>query len=334
VESFTEAEIQVLISLIELAEPKETPNNNFYTFYPKTLEQAATYFRKFREDWSDAFRILHEQGLVQKTGDGHVLTEAGKVHARQIRGKRPPIWYWYREYYLETTKSKAHARYCERVFGRDLCQHGFADMAQLDKLLEVTDLRDTDRVLDLGCGSGLISEHLSDRTGARVTGIDYVPEGITLARERTRDRRDRLDFIEMDIDALDFSPGTFDAVVSIDTLYFPASLQKTVGKLKEILRHRGQMAIFYGSERLLPQNTNLGRALTDNDLSFTAYDFTRENYEHLRRKRKVVEELKDGFAAEGNQFLYENLYAESELGEKPFDPATFPAVRYLYHVKR
>jgi hypothetical protein len=30
--------------------------------------------------------------------------------------------------------SPAHARFCERAFGANLCQHGFADMEQLEAL--------------------------------------------------------------------------------------------------------------------------------------------------------------------------------------------------------
>ncbi len=48
----SEAESQVLIVLIELADPIETANNNFYQFYPKSIEEAAAYFRGLRLDWS------------------------------------------------------------------------------------------------------------------------------------------------------------------------------------------------------------------------------------------------------------------------------------------
>jgi hypothetical protein len=44
---------------------------------------------------------------------------------------------WYTRYYVATRDSAAHAALCERVYGRNFAQHGFADMAQLDKLLEV-----------------------------------------------------------------------------------------------------------------------------------------------------------------------------------------------------
>ena len=79
---------------------------------------------------------------------------------------------FYEKYYTAMKSSAAHAEFCERVFGKNLCQHGFADMAQLDLLLEVTGLRPGQRALDLGCGNGLITEYLSDESGAHITGLE------------------------------------------------------------------------------------------------------------------------------------------------------------------
>ncbi len=47
---------------------------------------------------------------------------------------------FYTAFYAATEHSQAHHVFCERVFGMDLCQHGFADMAQLELLLQVTRL--------------------------------------------------------------------------------------------------------------------------------------------------------------------------------------------------
>lgn len=63
---------------------------------------------------------------------------------------------------------------CERVFGRDLGQHGYMNQAQLDLLLQVLQLDASHHGLDLGCGNGLIAEYVSDRTGAHITGLDYA----------------------------------------------------------------------------------------------------------------------------------------------------------------
>jgi hypothetical protein len=43
---------------------------------------------------------------------------------------------FYQQFYTLVAQTTVHSEFCARVFGRDLCQHGFADMAQLDHLLE------------------------------------------------------------------------------------------------------------------------------------------------------------------------------------------------------
>ncbi len=43
--------------------------------------------------------------------------------------------------------------------------------------MEALRLRSGDRVLDLGCGNGMIAEYISDRAAAHVMGLDYIPVG-------------------------------------------------------------------------------------------------------------------------------------------------------------
>src|SRR5690242_16585366 len=47
---------------------------------------------------------------------------------------------FYDAFYTAIAHSQAHATFCTRVLGRDLGQHGFADVAQLDLLAQVTRL--------------------------------------------------------------------------------------------------------------------------------------------------------------------------------------------------
>ena len=82
---------------------------------------------------------------------------------------------FYDAYYAAVEHSQAHHAFCERVFGKDLCQHGFANLKQLELLMQVTRLGSAHRALDLGCGNGMIAEYLSDCTGAHITGLDYIP---------------------------------------------------------------------------------------------------------------------------------------------------------------
>jgi ubiquinone/menaquinone biosynthesis C-methylase UbiE len=99
---------------------------------------------------------------------------------------------FYEQFYARAPDSLIHALFCKRAFGLDLGQHGFADLTQLDAVIQAADLGPGNRALDLGCGDGRITEYVSDRTGARLTGLDYVPGAIRVARERTVAKAGRL----------------------------------------------------------------------------------------------------------------------------------------------
>src|SRR4051794_1032112 len=69
-----------------------------------------------------------------------------------------------------------------------------------------------ERILDLGCGDGALTESLIER-GARVVGIDASAEMVTAARARGVDAR------VMDATALTFD-AAFDAVFSNAVLHW------------------------------------------------------------------------------------------------------------------
>ena len=250
---------------------------------------------------------------------------------------------WYTDFYRAAGQSRAHAVFCQRVYGRDLCQHGFADMAQLHRLLEVTRLKPGGRVLDLGCGNGMIAEYISGTTRARVTGIDNVPTAIRQARERTKRKRHRLDFLVMDIGHLAFAAGAFDAILAIDTLYF-TDMADTIRQMKTVLRPGGQMAILYShganpsapkeifpKETTSPDKTPLAQALNVHGLPYRTWHLTAEDYRQAQRRIPVLADLKDLFVAEGNQFLYENRLGEASGVSAAIEFGAH--ARYLYNVR-
>jgi SAM-dependent methyltransferase len=339
--SYSEAEIQVLIALIELAQPIETPNNNFYRFYPQTPQEAATYFKSLRVDWSPAYPSLARRGLITQGSGEWALTRAGMAAANEQRRARPPIYYWYREFYTSATRSPAYARFCEQLYGRYLCQANFSDMAQLARLLEVLALRPGEKALDLGCGTGLICEYLAQASGANFFGIDYCPDAIALALERTAAMRSQHNFAVQNLDTLDFPPAAFDALVAIDTLYMPNDLNATLRKMAGLLKPGGRMGIFYSTAvwdvggdraRLEADRTPLAEALTRVGLAYRTWDYSAATALHLQRKHVLGLALHDDFAAEGHLALYDYILAESDGGSAPFDPSTCTITRYLYRV--
>lgn len=335
-DDFTEAEIQLLIMMLNLSEAGQKYDSD-------ALRQfGADYFRRYQVDWTDAYSTLCQKGLLRSKGSAYGLTERGRLQAGHVRAARPPFWYWYTDYYAATQGSRAYATFCERVFGRNFAQHGFSDMMQIARMIEVTALGPQSRVLELGCGSGAMAEYISDTTGAHVTGIDFIPEAIKQARERAVAKPNRLCFEVMDIAALDFPPASFDTILSIDTLYF-THLDTTLRQLKTLLVPGGQMAIFYGlgadprvpieffpTEFLPPDRTPLGVALQRACLAFQTWDFSEADYQHALLKRQVLEELRPAFEAEDNMFLFDSRWGDSNGMIAAYEAGAH--ARYLYHV--
>lgn len=251
---------------------------------------------------------------------------------------------FYIAFYSAVDHSQAHHIFCERVFGKDLGQHGFSNLEQLELLMQVTQFSSAQCALDLGCGNGMIAEYLSDCTGVQITGLDYIPQAINQAQQRTAAKSDRLAVCVGDINQLELPKSAFDVVISIDTIYFSKDYAATLRDLKAALRPNGQMAIFYShgrepwvpedqfaKETLLPDKTPLAEALKANDLTFRTWDLTRQDYQLAKLRKEVLTELKPQFEAEGTLFIYENRLGDAEGVCRAIEEGLH--TRYLYQVQ-
>jgi ubiquinone/menaquinone biosynthesis C-methylase UbiE len=328
---FSEAEKQLLIAFIGITQTKGKPTH-------EALEQfGKNSFKEDLVDWTEAFKNLTEKGLLREADKVYSLTDQGEIHAKEVHTN-----YSIQEFSKWLTRSeqsKAFASFCERVYGKNLCQCNMMDMKQLDKLLEILNLNKDNRGLDLGCGIGAITEYISDLTGAHITGIDFATGAIKRAGERTRKKQNRLTFREGNMNNLEFPMKSFDTIIAIDTLYFVDDLEKTIGQMKAILKPNGQMGIFFTQmikpedpkELLLPERTKLAQALKKHSLSFKTWNFTENEYRIWRKQKQVAEDLRSEFAAEGNLYLYSSRIEESEYILKFVDADRLS--RHLYHVQ-
>jgi len=96
----------------------------------------------------------------------------------------------------------------QRVAGKYERAWSVLTQAFIPYLLKAVGVKSGQRILDVACGPGYISEAARDR-GAKVVGIDFSSEMVRLARERNPG----IDFREGDAQLLDCADNSFDCVV-------------------------------------------------------------------------------------------------------------------------
>ncbi|MFC1852728.1 class I SAM-dependent methyltransferase [candidate division CSSED10-310 bacterium] len=149
--NFSEAERQLLVAVGKLKDHNKTADLKTLALFNDY------YYGEELLDWTAAFKTLTKNQMLKEKNGVYLLTKQGIERAyKLIAGIESS------QFALKCEKSKTYSEFCERVHYQDLCQNNMIDMEQL---IEVLNLSPDNRVLDVGCGIGIITEYISDKTG-------------------------------------------------------------------------------------------------------------------------------------------------------------------------
>ncbi len=275
--------------------------------------------------------------MVDLKGDIFTLTESGKKIGRKIRSKWASLVY--DAILLRCADSSAYAQFCEKVYGKNLLQFNVVNMKQLEMLLERLQLKPKENVLDLGCGLGKITEHISMKTNVKIAGIDYSVKAIEWARNNIP-ISSKLTFEVMDINEMDFPDNSFDAIVAFDVLYWIADIEPVMGKLHSILKPNGRVGLFYVLSRreyedvinVSATENRFTKILDENHFSYEYVDISQQTVEIWKRKIIVGEELREKFEREGNQDIIDDRIKDGKNVIDNFKKGL--QKKYLYTIRR
>lgn len=97
------------------------------------------------------------------------------------------------------------------------------------------------RVLDVGCGGGLLSEALA-RAGANVTAIDLSSGVLDVARLHLFESNLKVDYREVSVEALaDEAPGAYDAITCMEMLEHVPDPGSVVAACARLLKPGGKV---------------------------------------------------------------------------------------------
>ena len=121
------------------------------------------------------------------------------------------------------------------------------------KLIEMVDINKGDAVLDVACGTGVVTNEIQKKIGKSgyVVGVDTSSTAIKIAK-KWNDKKSNVDFVNTDAEKFNFSKK-FDIVTCQYALFFFPNAQKALKNMKNSLKKSGNIGIsVHGSKDSVP----------------------------------------------------------------------------------
>lgn len=115
------------------------------------------------------------------------------------------------------------------------------DSKLIDDLLDSLSVTKCYRILDLGCGKGIISEKLANRNHGEVVALDLSSKMIEIAKSKINNPH--VTFINEDF--YEFKSEKFDAIICFDAYPHFLDVEGFVEKANELLKEDGLLAIIH-----------------------------------------------------------------------------------------
>ncbi len=208
----------------------------------------------------------------------------------------------------------------------------------LERFIPYEDLKGK-RVLEIGCGAGLVSSHIS-RAGADLCAIDLTDQAIKMTTKRFEMMGLTGDIRQMDAENLEFPDASMDAVVSWGVIHHSGNMVAIIKEIHRVLRPGGKAYLMVYNRNSIRYNVYcriwLGifkLKLLTNTVEDIVGSVT-DGYIARHLTRREFLELSDNFSAATITFSDEKttilkyLFGVGKVFA-PFYPITRPLERWL-----
>ena len=111
-----------------------------------------------------------------------------------------------------------------------------------DRMFKYVELKEKSDYLEIGCGIGAVTEHLSEKYRINATGIDVDPEQIEYARKHANSDNNIVFQVEDSV-ILPFDSDSFDIVLIHMVLHHIADWETAVREIHRVLRTGGSLIL-------------------------------------------------------------------------------------------
>ncbi|MFL5925618.1 MAG: class I SAM-dependent methyltransferase [Gaiellaceae bacterium] len=180
-----------------------------------------------------------------------------------------------------------------------------------DQLVDLLDIRSTDRVLDLATGTGEVAVRAA-RHGAAVTGIDIAEPMLAKARERAEQEGVDITFDLGSVEYLPYEDGCFDVLVSNFGLIFAPDHANVSAELARVSCPGARLG--FSAWKPNPKLGELYRRFTEDPIEGReVFEWGREDHVEAMLGEEFELEFEDGtlwLEADSAEEIW-NLFSES-----------------------
>ncbi|WGM88708.1 MAG: class I SAM-dependent methyltransferase [Candidatus Bathyarchaeum tardum] len=123
---------------------------------------------------------------------------------------------------------------------------------KIESLLKSLDLKFNELVLDLGCGTGFLFEHISEKAGF-IVGADVSKKALLYAKKRIQNKSN-VDLVCADADNTPFVDDLFDKIFSVTVLQNMPEPTRTILEMKRTGKPEALFAITGLKKKFTQQN--------------------------------------------------------------------------------
>ena len=115
----------------------------------------------------------------------------------------------------------------------------------LNLVVKLSNVKKDQKVLDVGCGTGLLSLKFLEKADCYITGVDSSPEMLSIFGEKIKKLAlsRRVVYKLEDAKSIDFKENSFDIIASTMTLHHLKNKYPTIKKMRKILKPEGRFIL-------------------------------------------------------------------------------------------